>query len=157
MSIKETLMQEIEVCLRMTNLAINNMDDQHWGEVSNNWSYAKTLHHVISTFEFYIQDGPEAERLGLNTQGKTDEELHQIFGSKDHEFFRDYFQQVEHLVMEHMNGFNDKQLLMTDAFGEWGFKNRLHKFSYLFRHTMIHLGELSKTLRDQHRDVVRWL
>jgi hypothetical protein len=159
--IQDFISKEIDTSFKMIELAIENMDPFKWGQVFNLWSYARTLYHIIETNEFYIHDGPEEFRFGselrVDFEGLSENEIHWITGNKDKTFYRNFLKRIKVLVNTRLNEFSHEQFLETDKFGEWGFQNRLHKFSYLLRHTMVHLGELSKTLRDLDKDTIKWL
>ena len=137
------------------------MDDRMWKEFVNEWSYVGTLYHIIDTLEFYSYNSPkdmkEVGELGINTSNINENEIQEQIQSKEKKFFLEYLEKVKSLVNTRIESFNESDLNEQDVFAEWGFKSRFHKFSYVLRHTMFHLGELNKYLRDNNRSRIKWL
>ncbi|MHA2100484.1 MAG: DinB family protein [Candidatus Kariarchaeaceae archaeon] len=158
--VKDFILHDIDNSFKKVERAIENMDQLQWGQVFNRWSYAKTLYHIIETYEFYIYDGPEGFRfgseLGVDLKVLPENEVHWITGNKDKEFYKNFLKRVTSLVNNRLSEFSEDQLLENDKFGEWGFHNRLHKLSYVVQHSMMHLGEINKTLRDLEKDTIKW-
>ncbi len=71
-------------------------------------------------------------------------------------FFKNYLAKVETRTFEVLEKYKDQDFLEKDGFSPRGFTSRLHKFSYVIRHAMVHVGELSKTLRDLGMKGIKW-
>lgn len=158
--IVDTLVQETKVVFDMINLGITNMDDQIWTEIENDWSYLNTLYHIIETLEFYIYDNPEELKqstLGIKIREVSEGKINLKIININKITMNEYLDEVQKLVLSTLNSYNDYDLLKTDEYAKWGFKSIFHKISYTLRHTMFHLGELSKFLRENDYDHMKWL
>ena len=160
-TIIETLKKEATACFNMVELAINNMEDENWGKMENEWSYASTLYHIIETFEFYIHDSDkgmkEAGELGIKTTNIADDEIQAKINIQKKSFFLEYLEKVKELVFSKLSSYTDQNLYEKDDFSKWGFTSRFYKYSYVLRHTMFHTGEINKFLRDSKRTRLKWL
>jgi hypothetical protein len=54
-----------------------------------------------------------------------------------------------------IQSFSDKEMMQKDGFGEH-LRSRYEKFLYLLRHSMYHIGELSRSLRERDNVKVIW-
>lgn len=155
------LIQEFNVSCDMIKLAIENMDETKWYERHNNWSYNHTLYHILESIEFYSYDDPKGMEtkgtMGISSENLTKEELDKLIDGKPKDFFFSYLAKVRKLITDKLSSFTVDELFAKDSFAEWGFTSRFHKFSYVLRHTMMHTGELNKTLRDLQLTRIKWL
>lgn len=160
-NLHKVLIQELNASCDMVKLAIENMDSKIWSNKTNEWSYVQTLYHIIDTLEFYSNDEPKKlikeGGLGVYLPTSTKEEVNKVIDEKPKDFFFDYLEKVRNFAIEKINSFTTDELFSTDKFAEWGFTSRFHKLSYTFRHTMMHTGELNKTLRDLKKKRLQWL
>ncbi len=160
-SIKTVLIQELTMSFDMILMAINNMDDTNWDSEQNEWSYVTTLYHIIHSIEFFAYNGTEAMFLhgsvsGLVT-GLSKEDAKNQIRIKKKEFFLNYLERVKKLVFDILSTYQDHNLIEQDNFAEWGMSCRLQKFIYTLRHSMFHIGELNKNLRDLQKPRIKWL
>ena len=155
------LLREFDVSCDMIKLAIDNMDATIWSTKKNDWSYVLNLYHIIDTIEFYSQDKPKnlvkEGGLGIHAPDKSEEEVNALIEGKTKEFFHEYLEKVRNKIAEKIKSFSLDELFGQDSFAEWGFTSRYHKYSYTLRHSMLHTGELNKTLRDLNRTRIKWL
>ena len=157
----DVIKKEVKVCFDMIELAINNMDDNEWGETKNEWSYATNLYHIIETMEFYLYDNENgmnnAGELGIKTEDLSKEEIPTQINQLKKPFFVKYLERVKDLLFTKLETFTDSDLYDTDDFSKWGFTTRYYKYSYVIRHTMFHTGELNLLLRNSGRSRIKWL
>lgn len=160
-NLHKVLIQELNASCDMVKLAIENMDPSIWSIKTNEWSYIQTLYHIIDTIEFYSYDEPKKlikeGGLGVHLPTSTKEEVNKVIDGQPKEFFFDYLEKVRAFTTEKINSFSSEELFSTDKFSDWGFTSRFHKLSYTLRHTMMHTGELNKTLRDLQKKRLKWL
>jgi len=155
-SISEALNIEMKAVFKMLDDAVTRIDGDFWKNKENNWMYGYVLFHAIEAIEFYLSDSAKdwipLSGVSENSEEKETETLMTL----DQRFFKNYLAKVEKESFKILSKFNDHQLLDNDGFSTRGFTSRLHKFSYVIRHAMVHLGELSKTLRDLEMKTIRW-
>lgn len=155
------LVREFDASCDMIKLAIENTDETIWSRKTNDWSYVLTLFHIIDTIDFYSYDEPKklVERGSLDDvdPNNSKEEIDKIIEGKTKNFFYDYLEKTRKLITDKIQSFSQKELYEKDKFSEWGFTSRYHKYSYTLRHTMMHTGELNKTLRDLNKTRLKWL
>ncbi len=160
-TITTVLLEEFKDTCDKIRLAIDNMDESIWNIKTNKWSYAKNLYHIIETIEFYSYDSPKdmetRGELGIKTANKTNEEIENELKTKHKEFFYNYLEQVQKLIITTIAQKKTEEFIKPDLFEEFGFKSCYHKYSYVLRHSMIHAGELNKTLRDLGKTRIKWL
>ena len=160
-TIHTALYVEFNAVCDMIKLAIENMDESEWQTKTNDWSYVTTLYHIIDTIEFYSYDGPDEMGLhgglGIKETDLSDEKLEQQLVNIKKDFFYDYLAKVKEKILKTINSFTPDQLHEQDDFSKFGFTSRFHKYSYVLRHTMLHTGELNKTLRDMNKTRIKWL
>ncbi|MHA2299953.1 MAG: hypothetical protein ACXACD_03260, partial [Candidatus Thorarchaeota archaeon] len=66
-----------------------------------------------------------------------------------------YLKKIESSLEAKLDSFSDKDLLEPDGFAK-SHPNRLSKYLYLMRHTMYHLGELARVLRNCNCERLKW-
>ena len=154
--IKEALVLDMQSAFKMLKEAVSRIEGEFWKEEKNNWRYGTFLWHAIETIDFYMSDSAEAFHPLSEASDKTLEEEIEIINSKDKLFFEKFLADVESKTFNILEEMSEKDLLEKDGFEKMGFISRLHKYLYMIRHTMVHLGELSKTLRDKDGKGIRW-
>ena len=160
-TVHAVLNAEYNAVCNMIKLAIENMDESKWNTKTNDWSYVTTLYHIIDTIEFYSYDGPDEMSLkgglGLKEIHLTEDEIEKQLADKKKDFFYEYIEKIREKILNKINSLTPDQLQERDDFSKFGFTSRFYKYSYVLRHTMLHAGELNKTLRDMNRPRIKWL
>ena len=145
----DALLPEIESMFKMLKDAVSRIEGEFWKEAKHDWRYGTFLFHAIETIDFYMSDSEDTfQPLSDGTQDSVEKEI-AIINSKDRTFFEKYLTDVESKTFDILGKMTEEDLLSKDGFAMRGFLSRFHKYLYMMRHTMVHLGELSKTLRDQ--------
>jgi len=144
------MLGEFESMKRMIEEAIEKGDDR-FNDSVNDWSYSWTLFHIIEAIDFYMQYTPDGfkwgQAAGLDYENMNDETVAQKKKLITREMLREYLDEIWPVVQEKV------AKVKLDDMDE--FKN-VHKYTksvydkylFTFRHAMLHLGELAKTLRD---------
>ncbi|MHA1965793.1 MAG: hypothetical protein ACXACG_12395 [Candidatus Thorarchaeota archaeon] len=133
--------------------------DRPWSEVKgeNIWYYSDRVYHVIQTVEYYTNDDPKTMKWGDRIGGiEWRKESPEVTASriKKNDMF-EYIEETEKKLREKLMSFSDNDLFEVDGFSEWQ-DSRLAKFLYTMRHSMWHIGELSRALRDYDCKRVSW-
>ncbi len=151
-----TIKQELDVTFKMLKVAASRIDGDFWTNEENKWMYGYTLFHAVEALEFHINDSPEQwvplNEVSVSSEQKEKEKLKTL----DREFFVNHIDKVELKFEEVLGNYSDDDLLETDGFASRGHTCRLEKLIYVTRHAMLHIGELSKTLRDLGLPVIKW-
>lgn len=155
-SISESINIEMQAVFKMLTDAISRIEGDFWKEKENNWMYGYVLFHAIEAIEFYMSDSQQDWVPLSDVSANSEEKETETLKSKNKDFFKNYLAKVESKTFEVLGKFSEKDLLEKDGFSVRGSISRLHKFSYVIRHTMVHLGELSKNLRSQGMKGIRW-
>ncbi|MHA1552347.1 MAG: hypothetical protein ACTSUP_09850 [Candidatus Heimdallarchaeaceae archaeon] len=154
--ISETIKLEMESVFKMLKDAVSKIEGDFWKEKKNKWTYGYALFHAIEAIEFYMSNSKD-EWIPISDVSANSEEIEtNTLRNKDKQFFENYLLEVELITAKTLAKLNDEDFLENDGFSERGFTSRLHKFSYVIRHTMVHVGELSKTTRDNNMKGIRW-
>ena len=155
------LNSEFNAVCDMIKLAIENIDESVWHAKTNDWSYVTTLYHIIDTIEFYSHDGPDdmslKGSLGITESDLTEEKLEKQLVGKKKDFFYTYIENIREKILTKIKSLTVDELQESDDFSKFGFTSRFHKYSYVLRHTMLHTGELNKTLRDMNKTRIKWI
>ena len=154
--ISETIKIEMEATFKMLKDAISKIEGEFWKVKENNWMYGYTLFHAIEAIEYYMSDSPDEWVPLSEVSANSEEKETETLKKKDRQFFENYLLKVESKTFEVLGKLNDKDLLEKDGFSKRGFTSRLHKLSYVIRHAMVHVGELSKTARTNNMNGIRW-
>ncbi|MFW9817323.1 MAG: hypothetical protein ACFFEW_15450 [Candidatus Thorarchaeota archaeon] len=156
MSIVQTLVFEMNSTFKMINQAVSRMDGDFWREDEKDWVYAYILFHIVEAIEFYNSNS-ESEWTPINdVSANSRRKETEALLKKDREFFEDYVKRVKKLTLKILKGLSDQEVLGTDGFARRGFKSILHKYIYVMRHCMYHLGELTKSLRARDMGRIIW-
>ncbi|MFW9788388.1 MAG: hypothetical protein ACFFE2_03240 [Candidatus Thorarchaeota archaeon] len=156
MTIAETLIFEMSSTFKMIRQAVSRMDSDFWKEDEKDWVYAYILFHIVEAIEFYNSPSEKEwepiNDVSANSRKKETESLLR----KDKQFFEDYVSRVEDQTMKIFENLSENDVLGNDGFAPRGFKSILHKYIYVMRHCMYHLGELTKSLRARDMDRIIW-
>ena len=155
-SITEAINIEMKAVFMMLKDATSRIEGDFWKEKENNWMYGYVLFHAIEAIEYYMSDSAKVWIPLSGVSENSEEKETETLKTQDLRFFKNYLDKVESKTFDVLEKFNEKDLLETDGFSERGFTSRLHKYSYVIRHAMVHLGELSKTLRDLGMKGIKW-
>ncbi|MCG3260490.1 MAG: hypothetical protein H7644_12120 [Candidatus Heimdallarchaeota archaeon] len=155
-SITEAINIEMKAVFKMLKDATSRIEGDFWKEKENNWMYGYVLFHAIEAIEYYMSDSAK-DWIPLSGVSENSEEKEtETLKTQDQKFFKNYLAKVETRTFEVLEKYKDQDFLEKDGFSPRGFTSRLHKFSYVIRHAMVHIGELSKTLRDLNMKGIKW-
>ncbi|MHA2169306.1 MAG: hypothetical protein ACXAB7_05375 [Candidatus Kariarchaeaceae archaeon] len=151
------LINQFNQCWVMLQQAIDKVPDELLYRDENDWRYCKVTYHTIETAEFYVRDTPAGMEWGKwsNVNWKTDT-LETIKDKLTKEDLFDYLKDVAVKVESKLQDFDQEKLREKDGFGDW-FPSITSKFLYLLRHTMLHIGELSRALREVEEEMIVWM
>ncbi|MHA2252071.1 MAG: DinB family protein [Candidatus Kariarchaeaceae archaeon] len=139
--------------------AIEVVPDDIFSTVINDWSFSFTVFHTIETAEFYARESPEGmkfgKRIGINWEQDSKEEIIEKKAKITKEDLTTYLGEIRKIVAEKINSLTDKEIFMQDGFRE-RFTSIYEKYVYLLRHTMYHIGELARSLRDNEEVKIEW-
>ncbi len=137
---------------KMLRKAIENVPDKHWFRTENDWSYSKTVYHILETQEFYIRNSPEGMVWNKLLEPKGRENKAKDYPTKEQ--LENYLKEIEEKVSTYLKTLSFEQLLEKDGF-KW-FSSIFEKLLYLLRHTAHHLGELGRMLREWDCKRMKW-
>ncbi|MCE7749005.1 MAG: hypothetical protein GPJ51_11445 [Candidatus Heimdallarchaeota archaeon] len=155
-SIIEAINIEMQAVFKMLKDATSRIEGDFWKKSENKWMYGYTLFHAIEAIEYYMSDSPEEWVPLSEVSANSEEKETETLKNKNRQFFENYLLKVESKTFEVLGKLDDKDLLEKDGFSKRGFTSRLHKYSYVIRHAMVHVGELSKTLRSLGMKSIKW-
>jgi hypothetical protein len=130
-----------------------------WSETKgmNVWYFSDRVFHVIQTVEFYTSDNPEDMKWGGRIGGidwKT--ESPDVTASRiTKEDMLDYLSETKSNLEEKLNSFSEEDLFGTDGFKSY-LACRFAKFVYTLRHSMWHIGELARAMREWDCERIIW-
>ncbi|MCK5152418.1 MAG: hypothetical protein KAQ65_11270, partial [Candidatus Thorarchaeota archaeon] len=107
--------------------------------------------------EYYSNDDPKTMKWGSRIGGiewrkETPEETATRIKKDD---MLDYVEETEGKLREKLISFSESDLFQADGFSEWQ-DSRLAKFLYTMRHSMWHIGELSRAHREYDCKRISW-
>jgi hypothetical protein len=161
-AISEHLVKQYESCWNLLYQCIENVPDENWTvgikTIDKSWSEAKgenvwyfsyTVYHIIQTVEFYTYDDPKTMKWGDSIGGiDWKVESPEVTASRiKKDNMVEYMQVTKEKLKLKLKSFSEHELFESDGFSEWQ-PSRLAKFLYTMRHSMWHIGELSRALRD---------
>ncbi|MFW9806833.1 MAG: hypothetical protein ACFFFK_08900 [Candidatus Thorarchaeota archaeon] len=133
--------------------------DKPWSETEgmNVWYFCERVYHIIQTVEFYAADSPESMKWGgriggIDWKSESPEETAKRI-TKD--MMHEYLEETKRNLENKLRSFSDDEYFETDGFSRWQ-TSRLSKFIYVLRHSMWHLGELSRALREYACEHANW-
>jgi hypothetical protein len=166
----EHLVKQFESCWNILRQSIMNVPDEKWAigiekidkpwnqtKGENVWYFSERVYHIIETVEFYMADTPESMKEGSRIGGiewrkeSPEETAHRI--RKDD--MLEYLEETKESLEKKLRSFSDSDFFETDGFSEWQ-STRLAKFLYTMRHSMWHIGELSRSLRNYDCKRTNW-
>jgi hypothetical protein len=169
--IVEHLIEQYERSWKMLRQAIENVPDEKWTSSieiietpwsetkgMNVWYFSNIVYHAIQTVEFYTYDDPDDMKWGGRIGGidwKT-ESPHVTASRVTKEDMLKYLEETKTNLIDKLGSFGEDDLFETDGFKEWQ-TSRLAKFIYTLRHSMWHIGELGRALRDWDCERIKWL
>ncbi|MFX1284167.1 MAG: DinB family protein [Promethearchaeota archaeon] len=160
LSVSLILSQEFKNSWNILRQAIENITEEHWLEMVNEWSFSLTVYHIIETAEFYSRNTPEGMEwgkiAGFNYETDTDEMKIQKQARITKELLLDYLAEIEERITNYFENTRDEDLFEKDGFDPH-LKSILEKLLYLLRHNMHHIGELNKALRDWNCQRINWI
>lgn len=166
----EHLIQQFQSSWLMLRQSIENIPDDRWAvgieiiektwaeaKGQNIWFFSERVHHIIETVEFYTFDNPGTMKWGGRIGGiEWKKESPQVTASRiKKDDMMVYIDEIESRLAKKLRSFTDNDLFETDGFSEWQ-PSRLAKFLYTMRHSMWHIGELSRALRDWECERTNW-
>lgn len=141
--------------------AMNNASDDRWEQILSHdkngfWVFSLTVYHILETAEFYIRVSPDGMEWGQ--KGQINWESHSPLADKithlTKPFLKQYLNEIESKTDNIFSLTPISRLFEADGFS-W-FPCILDKYLYLLRHSMIHIGELNKSLRDWKYPRINW-
>jgi uncharacterized damage-inducible protein DinB len=153
----EGLLGQFMSSCQMLHEAIANVPDEKWHDGAEGWFFSVTAYHAVETMDFYLGDSPEGmtwgQRKGLDLD-KSQETKADILPKITKDVVRAYLDEIEVRLKDKFNSLDIEKLNSKDDF-KW-FASIFEKLTYLLRHNMHHIGELSKTLRNWGCERVKW-
>jgi hypothetical protein len=168
--IAEHLVQQFESIWKMISQSIENVPNDRWSEGieqidtpwteskgKNIWYFSERVYHIIQTIEFYSYDSPDSMKWGSRIGGiQWRKESPEVTASRIRkDDMKDYLEEIKEQLENKLRTFSDMAFYDTDGFSEWQ-TSRLAKFLYTMRHSMWHIGELGKMLRDCDCKRINW-
>ncbi len=133
--------------------------DKPWSETKgeNIWYYSDRVYHIIQTVEYYTNDDPKTMKWGGRIGGiEWRKESPEVTASRiKKEDMLQYVEETEIKLRQKLMSLSESDLFEVDGFSEWQ-DSRLAKFLYTMRHSMWHIGELSRALRDYDCKRTSW-
>jgi len=141
----------------MLNQAIEKSTDSLWS-AGGEWMYSMNVYHIIETVEFYGKNSPKdmewGKRAGINWKEDSQQEIAKKKSMITKEQMKDYLDDIKLWFSGILAGSSGAVLFEKDDFS-W-FNSKLEKYIYSLRHSMHHIGELNKTLRDNDLERIEW-
>ncbi|MHA2247250.1 MAG: DinB family protein [Candidatus Hodarchaeales archaeon] len=155
------LFNEFERSWGMLKQAIKNIDSEYWSKMNNDWSFVGTVLHIIETADYYRRNDPKemewGKKVEINWETDTEEIRNKRVSNISKEDLLNYLEETENLLSNELKVLENDDFLKEDGFTFQGLESVLHKLIHLLRHTMHHIGELNKTLRDIECKRINWL
>jgi len=166
----ENLLKQFESSWKMLRQSIENVPDEKWvigikpinkpwaeAKGDNIWFFSERVYHIIETVEFYSNDNPDSMKWGGRIGGiEWRKESPEVTASRiKKDDMLEYLEETKKKLEKKLESFSDYDLFETDGFSEWQ-SSRLAKFLYTLRHSMWHIGELSRALRDYESERTSW-
>ena len=168
--IVEHLVKQYESSWNLLRQCIENVPDEKWdvgiktidkswteAKGENIWYFSYTVYHIIQTVEFYTYNDPKSMKWGASI-GDIDwkTESPEVTASRiKKDDMLEYLEETKEKLEMKLRSFSESELFETDGFSEWQ-SSRLAKFLYTMRHSMWHIGELSRSLRDYDCKRTNW-
>ena len=168
--IAEQLVKQFDRSWEMLTQAIENVPDEKWTDSVENvnipwsetkgknvWYFSNRVFHIIQTVEFYARDDPNDFKWGgriggIDWKSESPEETASRIMKKD---MLEYLSETKGSLSKKLSSFSDDELFEQDGFSEWQ-TSRFAKFIYTLRHSMWHIGELGRAMRDCNCERINW-
>ncbi|MFW9888962.1 MAG: hypothetical protein ACFFER_12315 [Candidatus Thorarchaeota archaeon] len=154
----------------MLRQAILNVPNEKWSagligrgepwvepEEMNIEYYSYIVLHLIESADFYSRDDTNEMKWGaaiggIDWKNETPQETASRISK---ETMLDYSKKIECQLENKLDSLSAKGLLEPDGFSK-SYPNRLAKYLSLMRHTMFHIGELARVLRNYDCKRLSW-
>lgn len=168
--ISEHLIDQFDRSWMMLRQAIEKVPDEKWMDSveaintpwsetkgKNIWYFSYVVYHVIQTVEFYTKDDPDEMKWGQSIGGidwKT--ESPEVSASRvTKKDMLEYLEETQTILNDKLRSFSEDDLFEADGFSRWQ-DSRLMKFIYTVRHSMWHIGELGRAMRNWNCERIIW-
>ncbi|MFW9802739.1 MAG: hypothetical protein ACFFFC_08820 [Candidatus Thorarchaeota archaeon] len=166
----EQLKTQFDSSWDMIRQAIMNVPDEKWStgligrgepwlepEEMNIEYYSYVVLHLIESADFYSRDDPNNMKWGsaiggIDWKNETPQETASRISK---EAMLDYAKKIESQLTKKLDSLSIEDLLEQDGFSK-SYPNRLAKYLSLMRHTMFHIGELARVLRNYGCERLSW-
>lgn len=123
----------------------------------NIWYFSNVVFHAIETVDYYTEDSPKGFKWGGrigSTDWKTETPAMRAtkITKKD---MLEYISETKDRLNKKLSSFSEDDFFEQDGFKDY-LESRLDKFIYTLRHSMWHIGELSRAIRDFECDRLQW-
>jgi len=156
--ISRALLEQFKSKWDMLRQSIEKYPNDHWGKEEGEWTYAWIIYHIIETAKFYVADSPEkmkwSKRVGIDWDKDNIEEIIKKKSRITKEFLLEYLEEIEQDTNKLLESLTLEDYDKNDGFHQ--FQSVFEKLVYLLRHSTLHLGELSKELRNKEYDRMKW-
>jgi len=161
---------QFEASWNMLYQSIENVPDEKWAigietinkpwsetKGMNIWFFSNTVFHTIQTVDFYTRDDPNGFEWGYRIGGiDWKSESPSVTASRiTKKDMLEYLTETKNNLNKKLSSFLDDDLFEQDGFKEWQ-ASRLAKFIYTLRHSMWHIGELGKSMREWGCERINW-
>ncbi|MFX1606390.1 MAG: hypothetical protein ACFFDD_10825 [Promethearchaeota archaeon] len=133
--------------------------DIPWSETEgmNVWYFSNTVFHTIETVDFYTRDTPNDFKWGYKIEGidwksESPSLTTSRITKKD---MLEYLTETKDNLNKKLSSFSEDEFFEQDGFRKWQ-ASRLAKFIYTLRHSMWHIGELGRAIRDWDCERISW-
>ncbi|MHA2396195.1 MAG: hypothetical protein ACXAC0_05775 [Candidatus Thorarchaeota archaeon] len=168
--IVKNLVKQFESSWLMLRQCIENVPDDKWSvglkiidkpwaeaKGENIWYYSDRVYHIIQTVEYYTNDDPKTMKWGGRIGGiEWRKESPEVTASRiKKDDMIEYIEETEKKLRKKLMSFSESDLFDSDGFSEWQ-DSRFAKFLYTMRHSMWHIGELSRAHREYDCKRISW-
>jgi len=157
LTVSKILLGQYDNSWKMLNQAIENASHELWSEI-NEWGYSFNIYHIIETVEFYFHNSPESMEWGKRANINWEKDTESSIAEKKKKITKDdllrYLKEIKLRTKSIFESTRDTALYKKDEF-HW-FNSILEKYLYSLRHSMHHIGELNKALRDNDCPRIKW-
>ena len=158
--ITRSMLKQFNRKWNMLNQAIEKYPEEDWLKDEGEWTYSYIIFHILETAKFYLANSPDemvwGERVGIDWETDSKEKIAKAKSEISKEFLLEYLEELKENTLILLEKISSEKLMDQDGFHKFGFESVLEKLIYLIRHTSVHLGELSKTLRDKGYERMIW-
>ncbi len=155
--ITKSLEGQFASCWQMLEAAMASVTDDKWHSGVGKWHFSLTAYHVIETAQFYISSDPDSMMWGGRAGFEWGEGVdikREILPKLTKDLVNSYLRETKESLGNLLGSTKNQNILEKDGF--YWFSSILEKLMYLLRHTMYHIGELSRALRDWDCEHAKW-